>query len=319
MGFYSMLTIFTTAKPFLGQTKVNQINALRSWQALAPDVEVILFGSDEGYAEVAEELEIVHVSGVETSEQGTPLVNSMFAMAQAHGHSRVQAYINCDIILLDDFLPAVQRIEMDRFLMVGQRWDLDLNREIDFADEAWRQQLRNQVHQRGSLHPPTGSDYFVYKGDIWGELPALVAGRAGFDNELIYCCRAVRVPVVDATAVAMVVHQNHDYGHHSQGHAGAWYGPEAQVNRKAGHGQAFPFSHINAFSPIDADWRLSPKGFDKNRCRGDWVRYLWGRHVLGDGPAWFRWPGYGLRLARRVRSLVRIALTLLRGCMRGAV
>jgi len=306
-----VITIFTTAKPFVGQIKINQINAVRSWKALSSDIEVILFGSGEGYVEVAEELGIVHVPGVETSEQGTPLVNSMFVLAQAHGRYQAQAYINCDIIVLDDFLPAIQHIKMDRFLMVGQRWDLDLDREIDFTDEAWRQQLRQQVLQRGSLHPPSGSDYFVYKGHIWGELPTLVAGRAGFDHELIYRCRAARVPVVDATSVAVVVHQNHDYGHHPQGHAGAWYGPEAQLNRKASHGQVFPFSDISIFSTIDADWRLSPDGLVKN-CRGGWVRYLWRRQLLGDGPAWFRWPGYGVRLARRARRLARMAVALLR-------
>jgi len=51
-----MIIIFTTAKPFIGRIKVNQINALKSWQALASDVEVMLFGSGWGYAEVAEEL-----------------------------------------------------------------------------------------------------------------------------------------------------------------------------------------------------------------------------------------------------------------------
>ena len=43
-----MLTFFTTGKPFRGHSGIIQRNALRSWLLLDPDVEVILFGDDEG-------------------------------------------------------------------------------------------------------------------------------------------------------------------------------------------------------------------------------------------------------------------------------
>ena len=45
-----MLTFFTTAKPFRGHNAIIQRNALKSWTLLRPDVEVILFGDDEGAA-----------------------------------------------------------------------------------------------------------------------------------------------------------------------------------------------------------------------------------------------------------------------------
>jgi len=47
-----MLTIFSTPKPFLGHIDVIQRNALQSWKRLHPDVEIILFGDDNGAAEV---------------------------------------------------------------------------------------------------------------------------------------------------------------------------------------------------------------------------------------------------------------------------
>lgn len=43
-----MITIFTTAKPFRGHDGVIQRNALESWEFLDPNVQVILFGDDEG-------------------------------------------------------------------------------------------------------------------------------------------------------------------------------------------------------------------------------------------------------------------------------
>ena len=290
-----MITIFTTAKPFVGQMKVNQINALKSWKASSPDVEILLFGAGEGYAEVAEELGIVHIPEVETSEQGTPLYNSMFALARARGRYPVQAFITCDNILLDDFLPAIQRITMDRFLMVGQRWDIDLYRVIGFENPAWAQQLRHEVQQRGTLHPPAGSDYFVCRGSIWEKMPPVVVGRAGDDNALIYLCRASHVPVIDASDAVTVVHQNHDYGHHSQGKDGVLYGAEARLNRNAY--SELPF----ALTPIDADWRLSSKGLARNYCRGDWERYLQVSHLLHRGTALGKLSGAVVTLARTAR------------------
>jgi len=298
-----MITIFTTAKPFIGQIKVNQINALKSWQALAPDIEIILFGSGEGYAEVAKELGIVRIPEVETSEQGTPLVNSMFALAQVCGHYPVQMYVNCDIILLDDFLPAIQQIKMERFLAVGQRWDIDLNQEIDFDDAAWRQLLTRRVRQHGSLHPPSGSDYSVYKGRIWGGLPKLVVGRGGYDNELIYHCRASGLPVIDVSDAVTAVHQNHDYDHHPRGVDGVWNGPEAQLNYRAARDSNRGF----VCTLIDADWRLSPDGLVRNYRRGGWRHYLQFLYALRRETTLGRLLGVGrtlLRAVRRIRSQV---------------
>ncbi len=51
-----MITFFTTAKPFHGHSAVIQRNALQSWKLLDPDAEVILFGDDEGAADVCAQL-----------------------------------------------------------------------------------------------------------------------------------------------------------------------------------------------------------------------------------------------------------------------
>jgi FkbM family methyltransferase len=47
-----MLTLFTTAKPFRGHSGIIQRNALKSWTRLHPDIDIILFGDDEGATEV---------------------------------------------------------------------------------------------------------------------------------------------------------------------------------------------------------------------------------------------------------------------------
>lgn len=262
-----MITIFSTAKPFTGKAKISQLNALRSWKALHPDIEIILFGYGEGYMEAVEELGLLHIPDIETTEKGTPLVNSMFSIASERGRFDIQAYVNCDIILFGDFVKAATRVPFEYFVMVGQRWDIDVDEEIDFRSEKWAEWLKAKMRP-ANLHAPTGSDYFLYRRGIWEDLPSMVVGRAGYDNWLIYFCRSNNIPVIDASDVITAVHQNHDYSHLAKGKKEAWTGSEAQKNLSLfGKGDLI-------FTIKDADWRLTLKGIIKNRCRGNWYRFL---------------------------------------------
>ena len=199
-----MITLFTTAKPFVGLARVAQMNALGSWKHLHPEIEVILFGETEGAAEVAGALDLVYVPEVETSEFGTPLIGGMFEKAQELGHFDLQAYVNCDIILLDDFLPALNRVWFGRFVVAGRRWDLDLDEALDF-DSDWIAHVRQMIKERGRFHSAGGSDYFVYPRGLWGDIPPFAVGRIGWDNWMIYRCLADGVPVVDASPAITVV------------------------------------------------------------------------------------------------------------------
>lgn len=101
-----MLNIFSTPKPFKGLIKVIQTNAIRSWISLHPPCEVILFGNEEGTAEIASELGIRHIPDVERSEYGTPLISSLFRIAQSIGTHELMCYVNADIILMNDFMES---------------------------------------------------------------------------------------------------------------------------------------------------------------------------------------------------------------------
>ena len=80
-----------------------QRNALKSWTLLSPDVEVILFGDEEGAAEVSRELGIRHVPKVQRTPQGAKYLRSFFDPAQRMASYDVLCYVNCDIILTGDF------------------------------------------------------------------------------------------------------------------------------------------------------------------------------------------------------------------------
>ena len=228
------LTIFAIPKAFQGHSGIIQRNALESWTRLKPRPEIILFGSDPGTAEMARELNLRHVPLVAVSHHGTPLVKDLFQQAEALAPTGILAYVNADIILGQDFLDAVAAVqgELKRFLMVGQRWDLDVSEPLNFSDPDWSAGLRRRVEQEGSLHAVSALDYFVFTKGLWPEIPALALGRTAWDNWLVAQPLAEDVPVVDATAVILAVHQNHDYQHHDGGKEAVWRGEEARGNQE---------------------------------------------------------------------------------------
>src|SRR5215472_8664634 len=127
-----MLTLFTMPKPFRGHIGVIQRNALQSWKALHPDLEVILFGGDEGTAEVCWEFGFRHEPNIAPNEFGAPRVDDIFQKGQSLGSNPFVCYINCDIALMSDFWAAFERVRHreGQFLMIGRRWDIDVTQPI---------------------------------------------------------------------------------------------------------------------------------------------------------------------------------------------
>ena len=259
-----MFTLFTTAKPFSGQSKVAQINALSSWKKLDPDIEIILFGQTEGAAEIVNELGLVYIPEIGTNELGTPLISAMFETAQLRGRFDLQAYINCDIIIMDDFLSAVQLIDLSQYLIVGQRWDLDLNELLDFSGN-WQTYLRYLLSRRGVLHPPTGSDYFVYHRNVFNSIPPLVVGRLGWDNWMIQYCLARQIPVLDATPAITAVHQNHSAYTHTKYVNGKVVGVESEHNLSLA-----PTSTV--ITLIHANWIVHSTGVKRKSSIRHYIR-----------------------------------------------
>jgi len=222
--------MFGLPRPFRGHIGGIQTNAIQSWTLLRPSCEVILFGDEDGTAEMATKFGIQHVPDVERNEYGTPLVNSLFSAAQKLGNHELLCYVNADIILMSDFLPAVQSIAERRCLLVGRRWDLDVNEPINFDNPNWEAALRDSLSKTGRLHRATGLDYFVYPRDLYGDMPPFAIGRTAWDNWIVFRTRSSGLPVIDASKSVTVVHQNHDYSHHPMGEEGVWKGIEAKRN-----------------------------------------------------------------------------------------
>lgn len=252
-----MLTFFAIPKHFHGKLAVIQRNAIISWTLLEPRAEIMLFGDEEGTAEIAAELGLVHISEVTRNTNGTPLASDLFERAQKMAENDLLCYINADIILLEDFLKAVEIVSLERFLMVGQRVDLDYCDPLDFSSKDWTNRLRKKVEEEGKLHGHTGIDYIVFPRGLYREIPPFALGRTMWDNWLVYKARSLGVQVVDATRMATVIHQNHDYSHHPGLEAGIWKGAEAERNMELAGGLKYEFTIK------DATLVLGPGGLEK--------------------------------------------------------
>lgn len=208
-----MITLFACPKAFTGHIEVIQRNAIRSWTLLAPRPEIILLGEEPGVATACQEFGLVHAPALAVNEFGTPLVSSVFATGQAMAHWPVVGYVNCDIILLSDFLPAVGAVagRMAQFLMVGQRCDVDILRPWDCASPTWETDLRDLAQRAGRLHSAAAMDFFVFPAGMYHDVPPFAIGRTRWDNWLMWRARSAGIPVVDATAGVTVVHQNHSW------------------------------------------------------------------------------------------------------------
>jgi len=251
-----VLTIFATPKPFRGHIGVIQTNAIRSWLMLRPECEVILFGNEQGTAEFASRFGIRHVPDVVCNEYGTPLVSSAFSIAQDIAGHQLMCYVNSDIILMSDFLPAIQQLDKPSFLMVGQRWDVDLKEPVDFDNSRWEAHLRAHVTKYGKLHPKSGIDYFVFTRGLYSSIPPFAIGRTAWDNWLVYKAYSLKVPVIDATKAITAIHQNHGYPYPME-KTDIWKGPEAERNRELTGGKDFAF-HMDYATFVLTPQGLSP-------------------------------------------------------------
>ena len=248
----SLLTIFTAPKPFTNpHIAVIQRNALKSWLRLGADVQVLGIGNEAGMVETASELGIMHLPDVACTPGGTPLISSIFSLARQNSESPLLAYVNADILLLPDFLSAARRMAelAERFLLIGRRWDLDVPVELEFTP-GWDERLRLQVKRSGHLHPPMGSDYFIFPRPCFTDIPDFAVGRAGWDNWMIYHACHQSWLLVEGTPSVMIIHQQHDYSH-LPGQISYTAHPESDENRRLAGGR-----YNTRYTLADANRRL---------------------------------------------------------------
>ena len=288
-----MITFAALPKPFIGHIGTIQRNAIGSWLQLEPRPEIVLFGDEEGTAEVAKELGVTHVPEVDLNEHGTPMLPQLFRKVESMSSDNWICYINADILLVSDFMPGFKTVadSVDQCLMVGWCTNLDQKELIDFSDPQWEEKLMQFNAEKGTPRGNT-SDYFVYKKDMYPHYPPLVLGRAYFDIWVIYEARRLKIPVVDATKTVTAIHQNHFY----QAAAGETFGhhnaDEAQQNLD------IIGSKTKCYRVTEATHKLTTSGLRRN-----WIGYFLVR-------PWIEW------LRRKVMKPVKFCCRPLKPLLR---
>ena len=298
------VTLFSAPKPFTEpQIATIQRNAVKSW-TLLPEVEVLLIGAENGVEHTANELGVKYLPNVKCTDAGTPLISSMFQLARENSDSDLLCIINTDMILFPDFVEAVKQVQKQKsnFVLLSQRWDLEVNEPIEFAND-WQNRLSSIVHRQGSLHRPAGSDFFLFPRFCYTEVPDFAIGRAGWDNWMIYKARKEKWPVIDCTPSLMIVHQNHDYRHLPGGRTHYTH-PETDENiRLAGGPAAVRYTILDATHRL-IDGKLARPAFTGLR--------FWRKVELFLRRIFFFLPGNNIesvvrpkRWAKRLRKIIK--------------
>lgn len=273
-----MITLFTIPKPFEGHFGRIQRNALWSWARIDANIQLVICGDEPGCGEIATELGADWLPEIARNEYGTPRLDDAFAKATALARHGLLGYVNADILLFDDLADAVRRVAMRRWLMIGQRIDLDVTGAVSTATPAESWAVRAWARREGSRHGCGGLDYFLWpRVAELSDLPPLAVGRPGWDNYFVWRARYERrLPLVDATDAILAVHQNHDYAHVPGGDGASYNGPEAAAQRA----QLGPVRG----SVFDATHVLTPTGMERAKGlayrRARWKRRWWSRALL---------------------------------------
>jgi hypothetical protein len=272
-----MITLFTTTKPFTGNVALTQRNTVACWRRLVPECEVLLIGEEEGSAAVAREFGARLIPEVERSEFGTPLLRSLFAVAEANATRPLLLYANADILFTNRLTRAARALAGRRrpYLLFGRRRDTEFTEPFDFSAPDWDARLEAYAREHGKPAIKSALDYFLFPRGAWGgaaglaEFPRIVIGRPPWDNWIVFWALARRMDVINGSDFVLAVHQQHDYGHHRGGKQGVYAGAEAKRNFELCSYERY------LYGTPDATHRIRPDGRVVRAFSADILRRRW--------------------------------------------
>jgi hypothetical protein len=257
-----MITLFTSTKPFQDAVEITQRNTVACWRRLEPACEVLLIGEEKGSAAVAKEFGARLIPEVERNEFGTPLLRSIFSVAEANASFPILLYANADILFTNRLIRAAHALADWRkpYLMFGRRWDTDLHEPFDFNIPDWENRLEGFARAHGKPAIKSALDYFMFPKGAWGgqqgiaEFPPIVIGRPPWDNWIVFWALAGKMDAINSSDFIFAIHQNHNYGHYAGGQKGVYAGEEAKRNFALASYERF------LYSTPDATHRIRPDG-----------------------------------------------------------
>ncbi len=229
--------MFTAPRAFEGQFERVQMNALRSWIALRPRPEVLVFGAERGTEEACEELGLRWIPDVALTDGGLPVFSDVLVRADGAAGADRLAYVNIDIILMQDTLDAIAAVD-GRFavnVIFGSPWNLSVPYDLDTAETDWQERLR--LAAKTAAKPPTryGADVVVYPRGYFSDAPPLAIGRGWFDCWMMSRARSHPAPAVDITDAALILHQDHSGSTHTWLSEKVWIKKDPDTLRNVAH------------------------------------------------------------------------------------
>ena len=216
-----MLIIICCPKPFdIDEYNHIQYNAILSWSKLNIDKKIIVVGDEKGNKEFCDKNNIIHCPEVEKNNFNTPLVKSIFlkGVEYSENDDDIIMYINSDIVLLSNFTNTIEKLlqfiqHNHKYLIVGQRTDIDQIPLIDFNDTDWEGDILKLSKKHGKLHPVSGIDYFIFSKNTYNinEIPNFAIGKFHWDRWLLGKCIITNIPTLDITESCTAIHQNGDW------------------------------------------------------------------------------------------------------------
>jgi hypothetical protein len=213
------ITFVCCPKPFTTDFKDIQYNAIKSWALLKTVDKIVVCGNEEGVRDFVERMKeetesgkIEYIEKIKRTKNGTPLVDHIFKIGANHSQKHV-CYINCDIILLDDFdsmfIDFIEAFpKQENFLIVGKRWDWHNPTPIMF-DENWQNTVKEMSTKDGHLHSESAIDYFLHTKTTFPSIHPFAIGKFFWDNWLVgNAFRRPEVITVDVTESVFAIHQN---------------------------------------------------------------------------------------------------------------
>jgi hypothetical protein len=212
----------------------------------------------------------------------TPLVSYVFKIGQELASYETVCYVNSDIILTTQFKRAVARVNVPQYLLIGQRWGVEIPFRIDFNGSVWEDYIDNLLNTHGKMGSINAIDFFVFNRGLFVNIPDFAIGRFVWDHWLVSYALASGVPVIDATKVITAIHQKHGYEHYQ---GGKLFGPEYEANLSMASSRGLQ----HPCTVHHATWLM-----DRNSLRRAWepkyiirrlgssrpVRYMW--RLLGS-------------------------------------
>jgi hypothetical protein len=198
--------LFTTIGKLNDETNRFVTAAFSSWKKWGFDV--VVFGEDF-HKDLCNQYNFKLNLNYEKSEFGLPIVRSLFLEAQKYEGYDLYSFINSDIIFHKNFFNALNHIDLDDFMVVGQRMDIFDLPSVNYLEESIEDISNKLSPLKTFLHNPGGVDYFCFTPNFWdlSNMPDFSIAKGRFDHWLMgKALTQGKGPVIDLSKFFLPFH-----------------------------------------------------------------------------------------------------------------